>query len=72
MPFIMRDAAVRRYVVGRRLPDTGASAGPTPARTDHRSRPDRTGFVENFCRAVAGASELDNRSPSALRDRQDS
>ena len=72
MPFIMRDVAVRRYAVAGRLPDTGALAGPILAPKDHRSRPDRTGFAENLCRAVAGASEPDNRSPSAPRDRQDS
>ena len=72
MLFIMRGAAVRQYAVVERLLDTGASAGPIPAPTDHRSRPDRTGFAENLCRAVAGASEPDNRSPSAPRDRQDS
>ena len=70
--FIMCDAAARRYAVVGHLQDKGASAGPIPAPTDRMSRPDGTGFVENLCRAVAGASEPDNRSPMALRDRQDS
>ena len=68
----MSDAAVRRYAVVGRLQDKGASVGPKPALTDRRSRATRTGFEENLCRAVVGASELDNRSPSAPRDRQDS
>ena len=72
MPFIMRDAAVQRYAVVGHLPDKGASAGPILAPTDHRSRPDRTGFLENLCRAVAGASEPGNRLPLAPRDRQGS
>ena len=67
----MRDAAAWRYAVVGRLEDKDASAGPILEPTDRRSRPNRTDFAENLCRAVAGASEPDNRSQSAPRDCQD-
>ena len=48
-----------------------AWAGLEPGRINQRSRQDRTGFEENFGRAVADALELDNRSRWAPRWHQD-
>ena len=64
--------AIRRQCdfVATRL-NRGAWAGLEPGRINQRSRQDRIGFAENFDRAVADASELDNRSRWAPRWHQD-
>ena len=51
--------------------DRDAWAGLEPGRINQRSRQDRIGFAENFGRAVADASELDNKLRWAPRWHQD-
>ena len=67
----MRDAIRWQCEVVANRPNKDAWAGLEPDRINQRSCQDRTGFVENFCTAVAGASALDNRSRLAPRKHQD-
>ena len=68
---IRRYAIQRRYIAVAPHSNRGALAGPELGGINQVSRQDRFGFEETLYRAVADASESDNKSRLAPRKRQD-